>query len=1497
MNTIPSLVNQPPSAQRLRMRGTSSASASKADELLSAARILKNHYAAGRPLTACEIRLAMVEAFGDTDARGAWSWKDAYEACEAALILHLLDSTNASALQDPARLLAILSELAALEPSHTRRSVDQMRLQQFSTPIEIAFCVFCAAHLKAGDNILEPSAGTGMLAVFPLIHGGIGTRSNLYLNEISETRRELLSGLFPSAQVSAHNAESIADHLLNLVPDVVVMNPPFSIRPQTNKRAIGADLDHLRSAFSMLPPSGRLVAITSTNCRPDTTAWHRKFETLGPSTILFSAELDGGLYSRRGTRFPTRLTVLDRCDRSSEYQHPQRSFSSAQALLTAIQDEIPERHQPTIAPAAETDLFGQDLAAIAPQPAPRAGARKTQQRQPAPQSTAPGLAIGNVSSTNADFANVSPLTYNSVEPEPVDPTVSAHVDWAPTVVDAPGATPHPTTLIQSSAMAAVRYPVPSHQPMLPRSLVTTAALSDAQLESVVLAGDAHQTLFAAKHRISADWDTVIPCTGNHDPDEPIEYDGKPYSPGFHFRKGWMLGDGTGAGKGRQVAAILLDNWLNGRKRAIWLSQSDKLLEDARRDWTALGGRETDVFPLSRFAQDIDIPFEQGILFCTYATLRSAAKKDKQSRVHQIVKWLAGSDDFPYRTAFEGVIIFDESHAMANAAGGSSNRGPKTPSQQGLAGLRLQQALPMARVCYVSATGATELSGLSYAFRLGLWDSGLTPFATRNDFLAAMDAGGVAALEVVSRDLKALGLYQSRALSYAGVEVDILEHQLTPDQRQNFDAWADAFQMIHANLQAALEATKVSDGGKTLNKNTKSSAMSLFESTKQRFFAHILNAMKCPTLIRAIENDIDDGHAVVIQLVSTGQALMERQLATIPVSEWNDIQVDLTPRDNIIEYLKYAFPTQLYEIHTDDNGKECSKPVFDTDGNPVQSREAIAYRDQLILKLATLPSTPTALDQIIHHFGHENVAEVTGRDRRIVRIDDEEGTRFALRGRPASSNLSEANDFMADKKRILVFSQAGGTGRSYHSDLGCGNTRRRIHYLLEPGWRADQAIQGLGRTHRTNQASAPLFRPVTTDVKGERRFTATIAKRLDSMGAITRGQRNSQTAMDGDQSLFREEDNFESRYALAALRQFYSALYLALVPEWSLSRLEELTGLSLLDGSGNLKQTLPPMTQFLNRILALRIDSQNSIFSELETRIDANIAQAIEHGTFETGVETLRADSFSITNTETLKTYGTGETTLVELLQRDVLRPTPADEAREIASRSPAAPGFPKLVINKRSGFAAVVASARSLVDDNGRIIPRLRLIRPADTQAVSISEFTHSNWVKANEETWTEAWNKQTDDLPPHHEKRLFMVCGMLLPIWQSLPDSNMRVRKLTTDDGQSLIGRVLTPQQSDKLRLTFGLSSEHSLTTQETFDAILQDNARYTLVNDWKLSRRMLAGQYRIDIFGPNPEHLDYLDRIGVAHEIIAYRARFFCPDVSVLETLLRSHPIQSST
>ena len=320
---------------------------------------------------------------------------------------------------------------------------------------------------------------------------------------------------------------------------------------------------------------------------------------------------------------------------------------------------------------------------------------------------------------------------------------------------------------------------------------------------------------------------------------------------MRFRRGWFLGDGTGAGKGRQVAAIILDNWLKGRRRAVWISKSDKLIEDAERDWTAIGGYRSDIVPLSRFRQGAAIALEEGILFTTYATLRTQARGEKASRVQQIIDWLGRE--------FDGVVVFDEAHAMANAAGDKSERGEKKPSQQGQAGLRLQNALHDARILYVSATGATTVQNLAYAARLGLWGTGDFPFATRADFVSAMEGGGIAAMEVLARDLKALGLYAARSLSFEGIEYEIVEHKLTAEQIRIYDAYADAFQIIHKNLNEALKAANITgaDGG-TYNRNAKAAARSAFESNKQRFFNHLLTAMKCPTLIAAIARDLEDG---------------------------------------------------------------------------------------------------------------------------------------------------------------------------------------------------------------------------------------------------------------------------------------------------------------------------------------------------------------------------------------------------------------------------------------------------------------------------------------------------------------------------------------------------------------------------------------------------------------------------------------------------------------
>ena len=189
---------------------------------------------------------------------------------------------------------------------------------------------------------------------------------------------------------------------------------------------------------------------------------------------------------------------------------------------------------------------------------------------------------------------------------------------------------------------------------------------------MIYAGEAHAGHLAGSYTVDETYDLVSAA--------PEGAEGA-----VRFRRGWFLGDGTGAGKGRQVAAIILDNWLKGRRRAVWISKSDKLIEDAERDWTAIGGYRSDLVPLSRFRQGAAIALDEGILFTTYATLRTQAK-GRQSRA-------------AFSRSSTGSAVTSTASSCSTRPtpwptppATKAERGEKKPSQQGQAGLRLQNAL-------------------------------------------------------------------------------------------------------------------------------------------------------------------------------------------------------------------------------------------------------------------------------------------------------------------------------------------------------------------------------------------------------------------------------------------------------------------------------------------------------------------------------------------------------------------------------------------------------------------------------------------------------------------------------------------------------------------------------------------------------------------------------------------------------------------------------------
>ncbi len=1395
-----------------------------AANIMAAARAFAVHLARSRPLDRRLVAGVMTNAFGASDAEGAWCWRDAYDAIEAATVLQIRRlAPQVARLEDaPLEIATLLASVSALGLTHTRRSEEQVALDQFSTPPQLAALVVLAAQVRPGDRVLEPSAGTGLLAAVAEACGGV-----LALNEIAPGRANLLDRLFSSATRTRHDGRHIHDLAVGAGGfDVVVTNPPFT------------DLaDHLVAGFKSLSDHGRMAAIVPLSALSDDVLT-RRFRAHG--TVIGRIALPPGAFAKHGTSIETGLVVVDRT-KAVEGEAPVIDAADLAEAIAAI-IRLPERKDAK--PRVLTILAAQAFLN--------------------PRERSLALPTGRL----ALLAGAAPLAYEvrawSGEGRDVG-LYQAH-SLARIVLSDPR--PHPSPLVESGPMASVPPPAPTYRPVLPPAVRGEGRISDAQTETVIYAGEAHGAHLPGRWRLGDAPQEVV--LARDDDDTAVQ-----------LRRGFFLGDGTGCGKGRQIAAVVADNMAQGRVRAVWLSRNDALLEDARRDWAAIGGGAHDLVPLSSWKQGEAIRLDRGVLFTTYATLRQPARGARPSRLDQIVAWL-GED-------FDGVIAFDEAHAMANAAGGGKGaRGTKKASLQGIAGLALQNRLPDARVLYISATGATTAENLAYAARLGLWGGPEAPFMARADFLEAMDRGGVAAMELVARELKALGLYVARSLSFEGVEYEPLVHPLTGDDIAIWDAWADAFQVIHANLAEALKATGLSDDdGKPKSPQAASAVHSAFEGAKLRFFGHLLAGLKAPSLVASIQEDLASDRSAVVQIVSTNEAVMERRLASIPPEEWNNLSIDLTPREYVLDYLREAFPVHLMEAIEGDDGAVTLVPVL-VDGRPAVSREALERREFLITRMACLPAVPGVLDAVLSAFGTDAVAEITGRSRRVVERD---GRRVVER-RGGSAARAETDAFMSGRKRVLIFSDAGGTGRSYHADLSAGNQQRRVHYLVEPGWRADAAIQGLGRSHRTHQASAPLFRPVTTDIQGEKRFTSTIARRLDTLGALTRGERRTAGA-----GLFRAEDNLESPWARRALLVFYGALAFGELASMTLETFMAKTGLRLLDADGGLKPSddLPPIHTFLNRLLALRIADQNALFEDFDRILSGILERAAASGDLDRGLEDIEAEELEVVDQETIRTdVSTGaETALVTFslrVRREILT---SDDA--VAQVDDLAHQF---VFNEKSGRAAVAELGLTTTTDEDRLVAAVRLVRPDGRQTMPEKAFEESAWKPTTVVDWRRVWDEEVARTDPWRTRQLTLATGLLLPIWGRLPARGCSVRRVRAPDGRRWLGRVLDEVQVRSLKANLGLSdvSEAWADGGKTAATILDRNVQLSLSGGLWLKRSRVMDRWRIEVVGGRTDR-DALVALGCFVEIIAFTPRVFVPvdRLEVLEAVLRRHPVQT--
>ncbi|MBL0914148.1 MAG: methylase, partial [Sphingopyxis sp.] len=308
--------------QTLRLEQASAPARGRAQHLHSVAAALEARLERPETITRHLLRRLMVEAYGASDADGGWSLRDAYDALETALVLHVIRQSPTSG-ETRETAFARVKALQGALPTQTYRSERQIDMQQFSTPLTLAWLAAQAARLTPRDTVLEPSAGTGMLAAHAIAAG-----ARVILNERDAARAELLARI-TGREVTRHDAEFIHDALHSEVrPTVVLVNPPFS-RSEGRGKDRHAGARHLRSALLRLAPAGRCVAIMPPNFAADASGaagYAAVAEAVPPRveiTIL------GHPYAKHGTSIAVRLIVFDKGWTGTPARHVAESIDEA----------------------------------------------------------------------------------------------------------------------------------------------------------------------------------------------------------------------------------------------------------------------------------------------------------------------------------------------------------------------------------------------------------------------------------------------------------------------------------------------------------------------------------------------------------------------------------------------------------------------------------------------------------------------------------------------------------------------------------------------------------------------------------------------------------------------------------------------------------------------------------------------------------------------------------------------------------------------------------------------------------------------------------------------------------------------------------------------------------------------------------------------------------------------------------------------------------------
>jgi predicted RNA methylase len=761
-------------------------------------------------------------------------------------------------------------------------------------------------------------------------------------------------------------------------------------------------------------------------------------------------------------------------------------------------------------------------------------------------------------------------------------------------------------------------------------------------------------------------------------------------------QGFVIGDQTGVGKGRFVAAMIRYA-LRQKLIPVFVTEKDNLYKDMARDLTDIGMQDaldriiatnsglslplTDedegvkgprLKTLSTAAaqndylaslQPSDLAGEK-IIFTTYTQMQQQAKSDTP-RI-RLMRTLAP----------QAFLILDESHNAGGAAKTDNEEGGRKAKPKGTdRGTLFRQFLDSARsAVFSSATWAKRPDVMDlYGRKTGM------RFAVPNiaDLGKAISKGGVPMQQIVSAMLARAGQYIRRERSFAGVTYDVQPVSVDRETYDDFAASLAAINKVSGFVKKAVKgiSNDLKDKAGSANDGDAGGAgaeSTAFAAVMHNLIGQMLLASKAKEAADTAIAEAKAGHKPVITVANTMGSFIEEYAAESGAKPGD--RIDLTFNDLLLRYLGKVM---TYRVRKPFSSEKAEVHVLTPEDLGPEGEAAYRKAERLIesLDLGEFPLSP--IDYIHARLAEAGLktGEITGRTETLEYRADGGGY---YRRRPASENTAKGKTktiagFNSGSIDAVILNQSGATGLSLHASEKFKDQRQRVMILAQAEANIDTHMQMLGRVHRTGQVITPRYLQLFADVPAEKRPAAVLAKKMAGLSAATTANRQGALSAEG---------------VVDFLNEYGDDVVFDIVDNDS-ELWRALGEPKIRDENDNPAEDTARKVS--GRIPLLPLAKQEEVYQEIEDRYRAAIAAADESGTNKLEAKTLDLDAKSIE--EKPWTEGKGYSNIFSgpsrLVLYDVRKQTRPPTPQAIVKRVAESAGLEAPEVGDKTSAAAV----------------------------------------------------------------------------------------------------------------------------------------------------------------------------------------------------------------